>query len=123
MELYTRAFGARCRYAASASWRNPEVPLEQKERKFALPGAEGKPLGFATETSRVELYSEQLRRSGYPAVPTYAADELSQSRCRFPYVLTSAKNGYYCHSQHRNLASLRKRAPLSGGGIEFPVSR
>ena len=30
---------------------------------------------------------------------------------RFPYVLSSAKNGFYCHSQHRSLASLRKRAP------------
>ena len=86
-------------------------PIDQKERKYALLGAEGKPLGFVTETSRVELYSEQLHRSGYSAVPTSISDSNQKSVGEFPYLLTSAKNGYYCHSQHRNLASLRKRAP------------
>ena len=74
-------------------------------------GAEGKPLGFATETKRVELYSEQLLRSGYSAVPTCVAHSNQKAVGEFPYLLTSTKNGYYCHSQHRNLASLRKRAP------------
>src|SRR5262249_55062140 len=29
----------------------------------------------------------------------------------YPLTLSSAKNGNYCHSQHRSLVSLRKRAP------------
>nr|WP_283814805.1 MULTISPECIES: molybdopterin-dependent oxidoreductase [unclassified Bradyrhizobium] len=91
-------------------------PLKQLERKFALPNREGGLRGFNTPTARVELYSEALLRAGYSAVPTYVApiNDLSLKSLgaeRFPFVLSSAKNGYYCHSQHRNLASLRKRAP------------
>jgi anaerobic selenocysteine-containing dehydrogenase/ferredoxin-NADP reductase len=95
--------------------RQPEgirCPLEQSYRKYADQTVTGV-RGFATETRRVELYSEKLLRHGYPAVPVF--DEPADSpasETRFPYVLSSAKTGYYCHSQHRGLASLRKRAPV-----------
>lgn len=90
-------------------------PLEQRERQYACATPTG-PRGFRTETQRVELYSEKLHRYGYPAVPQYVppqcggggADEVRQ---RFPYTLTSVKNGYYCHSQQRGVPSLRRRAP------------
>src|SRR5690606_32486747 len=69
--------------------------------------------GFATETRRVELYSEKMMRHGYSPVPLYVAPaDIPGSQARFPYVLSSAKSGYYCHSQHRSLASLRKRSPV-----------
>lgn len=73
----------------------------------------GKIQGFATPTRRVELYSEMLLRHGYYPLPN--ADKLLVSKeasLRFPYTLTSVKNGYFCHSQHRSLVSLRKRSPL-----------
>ena len=38
-------------------------------------------------------------------------DASGLDKTEYPYILTSTKNGYYCHSQHRNLVSLRKRAP------------
>ncbi|MFP3607595.1 molybdopterin dinucleotide binding domain-containing protein, partial [Paraburkholderia sp. SIMBA_053] len=65
---------------------------------------------------RVEFYSEKLHRYGYPAVPHYVPPSRGEvaraaERRRFPYTLTSFKNGYYCHSQHRSLPSLRRRAP------------
>jgi ferredoxin-NADP reductase len=88
-------------------------PLEQREKQYALPAQDG-PRGFRTETLRVELYSEKLLRHGYPPVPEYVPPAGFAKEARdpaYPYVLTSTKNGYYCHSQHRGVTRLRKRAP------------
>ncbi|MGF6726705.1 anaerobic selenocysteine-containing dehydrogenase/ferredoxin-NADP reductase [Paraburkholderia sp. GAS41] len=90
-------------------------PLEQNERNYARRVEDGV-RGFKTETLKAELYSEKLLRHGYPAVPEYvppehSSDNQTGKRKRFPHVLTSIKNGYYCHSQQRSLASLRRRAP------------
>ncbi|NPC56910.1 molybdopterin-dependent oxidoreductase [Caenimonas soli] len=91
--------------------------IDAEERKYTRRTEEGGVLGFATETRRVELYSERLLRHGYSPLPAHiepAESPLDPARTRhgrFPYVLSSAKNGYYCHSQHRSLPSLRRRAP------------
>lgn len=87
-------------------------PQPQFERKYAKIES-GRVKGFATETRRVELYSEQLLRHGYSPVPVHVKSiPASEDEARrFPLLLGSAKNGYYCHSQHRGLASLRARAP------------
>jgi anaerobic selenocysteine-containing dehydrogenase/ferredoxin-NADP reductase len=88
-------------------------PLVQREKQYALPVHDGA-RGFRTETLRVELYSEKLLRHGYPPVPDYVPPAGFASDARdpaFPYTLTSTKNGYYCHSQHRGVTRLRKRAP------------
>lgn len=89
--------------------------VDLAERKYAQT-KDGGVVGFATETRRVELYSERLLRHGQPPLPAYrepAESPLDPARTLqgcYPYVLSSAKNGYYCHSQHRGLASLRRRA-------------
>ncbi|WP_133646304.1 molybdopterin-dependent oxidoreductase [Paraburkholderia flava] len=87
-------------------------PQPQYERKYARSAAGGVK-GFATDTRRVELYSERLLRHGYPPLPVHVAPRVAPAddAHRYPYVLGSTKNGYYCHSQHRGLASLRARAP------------
>lgn len=90
-------------------------PLPQQEHNYAKIGLDG-PRGFATETLRVELYSEKLLRHGYSPVPEFISPvhglhPESNDRVNYPYTLTSIKNGYYCHSQQRSLASLRRRAP------------
>ncbi|BEU28486.1 molybdopterin-dependent oxidoreductase [Paraburkholderia sp. 22B1P] len=88
-------------------------PLEQHEKQYARPTHDG-PRGFRTETLRVELYSEKLLRHGYPPVPVYVPPAGLSDDARdaaFPYALTSTKNGYYCHSQHRGVTRLRRRAP------------
>lgn len=92
--------------------------VDARERKYALPhhDAPDRIRGFDTETRRVEIYSERLLRYGQPAIAqfsqpvTEAAAEKRGPR-KYPLLLSSAKNGYYCHSQHRSLVSLRKRAP------------
>lgn len=102
-----------------ANPRGIKCEIDARERKYQLPHHDnsGRVRGFETETRRIELYSELLHRHGQPPIPTYvppAEDEITRQKGlsqNFPLVLSSAKNGYYCHSQHRGLASLRKRAP------------
>ena len=90
------------------------VPVAQTHRKYAIE-KDGRVPGFATQTRRVEIYSERLLRYGYPPVPDYVEPADSprvQPTGVYPLTLTSAKSGYFCHSQHREIASLRKRARL-----------
>ena len=82
-----------------------DLPLPAREKLYEK-------TGFATETGRVELYSELLLRHGQPALPRFVRPpEEHIAGKRFPLILSSAKNGHFCHSQHRGLVSLRKRSP------------
>ncbi|WP_406632079.1 molybdopterin-dependent oxidoreductase [Amycolatopsis sp. WGS_07] len=85
-----------------------DLPLETGHRKYAECAENGTVAGFSTPTRRVELYSERLAEHGQPAVPV--ADPPPPDPAH-PLVLTCAKNGYFCHSQHRGISSLRKRFP------------
>jgi anaerobic selenocysteine-containing dehydrogenase/ferredoxin-NADP reductase len=93
--------------------------IDAREQKYALAHHDRPEIirGFDTQTRRVEIYSELLHRHGQPGIATYlppnehVRQAKDQSGAQFPLILSSAKNGYYCHSQHRSLASLRKRAP------------
>lgn len=85
-----------------------DLPLQTEYRKYARCAENGAVTGFATPTRRIELYSERLAEHGQPAVPN--ADPPAPDP-RHPLVLTCAKNGYFCHSQHRGISSLRKRSP------------
>ncbi|WP_316156850.1 molybdopterin-dependent oxidoreductase [Cupriavidus sp. BIC8F] len=88
------------------------VPVKDMEMKYAA-ATDGRP--FNTPTGLVELYSERLLRHGYPPLPGLpepAWDDTEQASGSFPYLMTSAKNGYYCHSQQRTVASLRRKAML-----------
>ena len=83
-----------------------DVALPPRERAYEA-------TGFATETGRVELYSAHLHRHRQPALPTFVpppAGTTAMAR-RYPLILSSAKNGYFCHSQQRSIVSLRKRSP------------
>ncbi|WP_079127286.1 molybdopterin-dependent oxidoreductase [Streptomyces sp. TP-A0874] len=83
------------------------VPLRTVHRKYGEPAADGTVTGFATPSRRVELYSPQLARAGHPGAP----DAGSVDEETFPLLLTSAKSGYFCHSQHRAVSSLRRKHP------------
>jgi anaerobic selenocysteine-containing dehydrogenase len=83
------------------------VPLEMSYRKHIANG------GFSTPSHRVEVWLETFRTHGYPPLPDYwepAVSPVSRPDLaeHYPLVLTSAKTPQYCHSQHRNLPSLRK---------------
>jgi anaerobic selenocysteine-containing dehydrogenase/ferredoxin-NADP reductase len=85
------------------------IPLAMEHCKYSR--TDGQRFeGFNTETGLVELYSALLRRHGQPPTPRFDDDQLPGND-EFPFVLTTAKTGYYCHSQHRQIPSLRKREP------------
>jgi anaerobic selenocysteine-containing dehydrogenase len=73
--------------------------------------ADGRPLGFPTPTRRVEIYSERLLEHGYDPVPSLQDRPISSIGATFPLRLSCAKTVAFCHSQHRNLASLRRLMP------------
>jgi len=83
-------------------------------RKFAEP-VNGTARGFNTPTRKIELYSEVMLEHGYPPLPEYveplmgpvSRPELAE---RYPLILTCAKHGLFCETQHRNLPSLRRKA-------------
>lgn len=91
------------------------VPLATHHRKYAeLEG--GTTRGFRTPSRKIELYSESLTEHGYPPLPEYEEPRTSpRSRPRlarrFPLILTCAKSVWFCETQHRNVASLRRRVP------------
>jgi anaerobic selenocysteine-containing dehydrogenase len=92
------------------------LPLQTRHRKYAVVGDGGVPAGFATPTGRIELYAERFLDVDQPPVPTFV-EPATSPRSRpdladeFPLVLTCAKSLHFCETQHRQVASLRSRAP------------
>lgn len=91
------------------------VPLETRHRKHAEV-EDGRPRGFRTPSGRIELYSEVLAEHGYPPLPEFEEPQTSpRSRPdlaeRFPLILTCAKALWFCETQHRQVASLRRATP------------
>jgi anaerobic selenocysteine-containing dehydrogenase len=85
------------------------VPLTTRYRKYA-------DSGFATPSRKVELYSATLAAHGYEPLPAFEEPLISpRSRRdladRFPLVLSCAKSLFFCETQHRQVAALRKSAP------------
>ena len=67
--------------------------------------------GFPTPTKRLEIYSERLVEHGYAPVPALMGDDTCAAKPRYPLRLGCAKTVAYCHSQHRNIVSLRRLMP------------
>ena len=85
------------------------VPLQTAYRKYRQDG-------FATRSGKLEIFSPALQAIGQPPLPEYrepahSAAQIPEFAQRYPLVLTSAKTPLYCHSQHRNLARLRRLLP------------
>jgi len=80
-------------------------------RAFAICADSGVPAGFPTSTRRLEIYSELLQIHGYEPVPTLHAPVGTDGSHEYPLRLSCAKTIAFCHSQHRNIASLRRLMP------------
>jgi anaerobic selenocysteine-containing dehydrogenase len=72
---------------------------------------DGRPRGYPTPTGKIEIYSERLLLAGYRPIPELHADDLQPVEPDYPLRLGSAKSVAYCHSQHRNIGSLRRLVP------------
>jgi anaerobic selenocysteine-containing dehydrogenase len=91
------------------------VPLRTRYAKYAEPGADGTPRGFATPSRRVELYSQTFLDHGYAPLPDFEEPLIGPTArpdlaARFPLILTCAKSTLFCQTQHRALPSLRARS-------------
>ncbi len=98
--------------AAPAGVRVPVTTRHAKHAEIV----NGVPHGFATPSRKVELYSETLLEHGYPPLPDFSEPPIGpvarpDLAARFPLILTSAKSSVFCQTQHRAIASLRKRSP------------
>lgn len=87
--------------ALRAQPRGIGVPLETRYRKYEQSG-------FATASGKLQLWSTPLQDAGYDPLPAYHALEMEAA---YPFRLTCGKIVPYCHSQQRQLPSLRRRAP------------
>jgi anaerobic selenocysteine-containing dehydrogenase len=91
------------------------IPLETRHARHAEVDASGVARGFATPSRKVELHSQTFLDHGYPPLPDFVdprggPEPQPEGAARFPLVLTSAKPSLFCQTQHRALASLRRRA-------------
>lgn len=73
--------------------------------------------GFRTPSRKVEFYSKSLQRMGYDPMPSFKEPpESPASRAdlttEYPYILTTgSRRREFFHSEHRQVASLRKLRP------------
>ena len=70
--------------------------------------------GFSTPSGRVEIYSEPMLEAGHDPLADQPASALRLQEgpgADFPLVLTCAKLGQYCQSQHRGVPRLRSKEP------------
>jgi anaerobic selenocysteine-containing dehydrogenase len=84
-----------------------ELNLETPYRSFEAEG-------FPTPTGRLELYSEPMLEAGHDPIadqPPGALRSQEGAGADFPLVLTCAKLGQYCQSQHRGVPRLRRKEP------------
>ncbi len=84
------------------------VALAPRFRRYAEEGPTGF-RGFDTPTRLIELYAEQLLAHG--ALPSHDERNASAMQGSYPLILTCAKVPHYCHGQHRDIPSLRRRMP------------
>jgi len=70
-------------------------------------------VGFATTTGKVELYSTLLEELGYGPLPVYDEAKGSMLTEEFPMILLNGrgKTRNFCHSQWRQIESVRRRMP------------
>ncbi|MBB6306709.1 molybdopterin-dependent oxidoreductase [Xanthobacter tagetidis] len=86
------------------------VPQPFAHAKFAAQEADGTVRGFDTPTRRVELYSERLLEHGHDPLPDFVQPYADEDAA-LPLILTTAKSGWFVHTSHRHVASLRRKAP------------
>ena len=88
--------------ALRANPRGIRVPLKISYKKY-------RDAGFSTPSGKLEIFSSVLPAIGESPLPEFRAPFAEAPG--FPLTLTSAKTPLYCHSQHRNLARLRRLEP------------
>jgi anaerobic selenocysteine-containing dehydrogenase/ferredoxin-NADP reductase len=89
-------------------------PQPFKHEKYRDLDEFGRPKGFGTPSGKVELYSQALLRIGQPPLASFVEPAgspfSSTADSQFPMVLSTAKSGWFVHTSHRHVASLRRKS-------------
>jgi len=83
-------------------------------QKYSRKGEDGKLVGFATPSKRVELYAATFKEHGHDPLPGWTEPPVSRLpgvKEQYPLTFMNVKVREYCQSQHRSLVSLRKMVP------------
>jgi anaerobic selenocysteine-containing dehydrogenase len=84
--------------------------------------------GFATQSGKIEIYSEKLKSLGYDPLPYYREpmeSQISQPELAndFPLILTTGgKLLTYTHSQYRSLPNLKKITPEAQAELHTKIA-
>lgn len=89
--------------------RFPQATSTEKYARIS----DGRAQGFPTSSGLVEIYSEQLLDIGYTPIARHVEPDQGPltATADFPLVLTTAKSGWFVHTSHRQITSLRKKSP------------
>jgi anaerobic selenocysteine-containing dehydrogenase len=87
------------------------LPSKVPYRSYAECDENENPKGFQTPTRKLEIYSETLLQNGYDPIPVLESSLPRQRDDKFPLQLSGSKIVAFCHSQHRNIGSLRRLMP------------
>jgi anaerobic selenocysteine-containing dehydrogenase len=92
-----------------ASRAGIRVPTHTRYRKYAdIESADGEPVGLATPTGKIEIFSTALAEAGYAAFAEFPSVAGS---AEYPLTLTFFRLIQFCDEHHRNIARLRRAVP------------
>lgn len=82
---------------------------DTRYQKYAEIGpASGEPVGFATATGRIEIYSTTFAEAGVAALPQF---QRRSEPAGYPLTLTFFRLIQFCDEHHRNIPRLRRPVP------------
>jgi anaerobic selenocysteine-containing dehydrogenase len=70
---------------------------------------DGKPIGFATPTRKIEIYSTTFADAGYAPLPEFQSTAADSDE--YPLTLTFFRLIQFCDEHHRNIPRLRRSVP------------
>ena len=83
---------------------------DTRYQKYAdIDPIENKPIGFATPTGKIEIYSTTFSDTGYAPLPEFR--NTARESDDYPLTLTFFRLIQFCDEQHRNIPRLRRTAP------------
>jgi anaerobic selenocysteine-containing dehydrogenase len=79
-------------------------------RKYTeIDSTDGHPIGFATPTRKIEIYSTTFADTGYAPLPEFQS--IAADSDEYPLTLTFFRLIQFCDEQHRNIPRLRRTVP------------
>jgi anaerobic selenocysteine-containing dehydrogenase len=83
-----------------------------KKKRQLLPPHDYHPNQYGTPSGKIEIYSEKLKKMGFPPMPTWKiVSELPEVSKKYPLLLSNFKEEAYVLTGYKHVASLRTIRP------------